>query len=397
MRDSHDAATTAPLHGLLVADFSRVLAGPLATMHLADLGATVVKVERPGAGDDTRAWGPPWTPDSSAYFECVNRSKYSVALDLSDPQGQAAARELTRRADILVENFRPGSLTRFDLDYDSVARTNPGIIYCSISGYGSAAGAGLPGYDFIVQAVGGLMSITGDTGGAPTKVGVALVDVLTGKDAVIGILAALAARARTGRGDRLEVNLLSSLLGGLVNQASSYLTTGTSPTRMGNQHPSIAPYETLHCADAPLAIACGNDGQFRQLVDEIDRPELATDERFTTNARRVEHRTSLIEELEHSLRQAPAAEWEARLIKVGVPTGLVGDIESAVHRAEQLGLEPLVSPTGAAVPQIRHPVRYRNTATTPPIAPPRLGEHTDTILEWLRTAAPFKVLNRPRT
>lgn len=395
MPESDAPGPTPPLKGLLVADFSRVLAGPLATMHLADLGATVVKVERPGIGDETRAWGPPWTPDSSAYFECVNRNKYSVALDLTDPEGQAAARRLAARADVMVENFRPGSLARFDLDYDSVAQANAGVVYCSISGFGSAAGAELPGYDFIVQAVGGLMSITGDAAGEPTKVGVALVDVLTGKDAVIGILAALSARTRTGRGDHVEVNLLSSLLGGLVNQAAGYLATDTSPTRMGNQHPSIAPYETVQCADAPLAIACGNGGQFRRLVGEIGRPELADDERFATNARRVEHRNALIEELRQSLSRAPAAEWEVRLTKVGVPAGLVGDIGSAIDRAEQLGLEPLLHPEGTSLPQVRHSVRYRNGAVTPAVAPPHLGEHTEAVLEWLRTDAPLNVPGRP--
>jgi crotonobetainyl-CoA:carnitine CoA-transferase CaiB-like acyl-CoA transferase len=374
---------TTPLSGVLVADFSRVLAGPLATMHLADLGATVVKVERPGTGDDTRAWGPPWTADSSSYFECVNRSKYSVALDLDDPSDRAAAVRLALRADVVVENFRPGALAKFGLDYDSVAAANPSAVYCSISGFGAGAGAERPGYDFIAQAVGGLMSITGDPSGEPTKVGVALVDVLTGKDAVIGILAALRARAETGRGDHVQVDLLSSLLGGLVNQAAAYLTTGTSPGRMGNRHPSITPYETLRCADGPLAIACGNETQFRRLVQELGVPELADDARFVSNGERVAHRDALVLALEGELAHATAAEWEERLTRAGVPAGLVSDIGDALDRADVLGLQPLVSVGDGSVPQVRHPVRFRQNVTAPTSAPPRVGEHTDEVLRWL--------------
>jgi crotonobetainyl-CoA:carnitine CoA-transferase CaiB-like acyl-CoA transferase len=383
---------TSPLAGVLVADFSRVLAGPLATMHLADMGATVVKVERPGTGDDTRAWGPPWTRDSSSYFECVNRSKYSVTLDLADPDDRAAAIELSARADVLVENFRPGSLAQYGLDYDTVEAGNPGIVYCSISGFGSGDGAARPGYDFLVQAMGGLMSITGDPDGEPTKVGVALVDVLTGKDAVIGILAALAVRQRSGIGDHIEVDLLSSLLGGLANQASNYLTTGRAPARMGNQHPSIAPYETLRCADAPIAVACGNDTQFRRLTTVLGRPTLADDPRFATNPARVEHRRALVEQLESCLAVDSAAVWEQRLTAVGVPAGLVGDIGSAIAQAAELGLEPLVElgragrAGHAGTPQIRHPVRYARSRVAEATPPPGLGEHTDTVRRWLASS-----------
>ena len=279
-----------PLDGLLVADFSRVLAGPLATMTLADLGATVVKVERPGVGDETRSWGPPWTDGSSAYYDCVNRTKFGVRLDLADPGDRADAVELARRADVVVHNLR--GLDRYGLDYAAVAAANPRVVYCSITGFGP--GTDRPGYDFLVQAMGGLMSITGDPDGEPRKVGVALVDVLTGKDAVIGILAALAARARTGQGEHVQVDLLSSLLGGLVNQAAGYLTTGRSPGRLGNAHPSIAPYETLRCADGLLAVACGNDEQFRRLVSVLGSPALAADPRFATNGDRVGHRGELV-------------------------------------------------------------------------------------------------------
>lgn len=374
---------TSPLDGLLVADFSRVLAGPLATMHLADLGATVVKVERPGDGDDTRTWGPPWTAQSSSYFESVNRSKYSVAFDLSDPRDRGAALELATRADVVVENFRPGSLSRFGLGYDSLSRVNPAVVYCSISGFGSGAGADKPGYDFLVQAVGGLMSITGQTDGEPTKVGVALVDVLTGKDAVIGILAALAARQRTGRGDHVEVDLLSSLLGGLVNQASSYLTTGRPPVRMGNRHPSIAPYETLQCADALIAIACGNDRQFRRLADTVGRPELAADSRYATNPARVKNRDALVQALQACLMREPAAVWEQRLTAAGVPAGLVGDIGSAIARSAELGLDPTVDLGPGQVRQIRHPVRFAASAVSAATAPPAVGEHTELVRQWI--------------
>ncbi|MDI6100328.1 CoA transferase [Actinoplanes sp. NEAU-A12] len=377
----------APLAGLLVADFSRVLAGPLATMTLADLGATVVKVERPGAGDDTRSWGPPWTATSSAYFDGLNRSKYSLTLDLADPADRTAAGDLAARADVVIHNLRPAGMLSFGLDYDSVAAANPTVVYCTITGFGPSAD--LPGYDFLVQAVGGLMSITGSPGGEPTKAGVALVDVLTAKDATIGILAALNRRHSTGQGDHVQVNLLSSLLGSLVNQTSGYLATGTPPGRMGNRHPSIAPYETLRCADAPIAVACGNDRQFTRLCQELGTPHLATDPRFADNPSRVAHREALVTELERALATATAREWEQRLTTAGVPVGLIGDIGDAIARAESYGLDPLVplpgpaSPGGARAFQIRHPVTYSGASTEPPARPPALGEHTAAIRAWL--------------
>ncbi|HEV7206148.1 MAG TPA: CoA transferase [Jatrophihabitans sp.] len=374
---------TAPLHGLLVADFSRVLAGPLATMTLADLGATVVKVERPGAGDESRAWGPPWTEYGSSYYESLNRSKYSVTLDLTDPDDRTRALELARRADVVVENFKPGSLDRLGLDYASVAALNPRAVYCTITGFGEAGGRDRPGYDFLVQAVGGLMSVTGDADGEPTKVGAPLVDVLTGKDAVIGILAALAARERTGEGQHVRVELLSSLLGGLINQTAGYLTTGVAPIRMGNRHPSVVPYQTLHCADVPIAVACGNDGQFARLVEVIGRPELAADPRFATNGDRVANRDALVEALEGGLAARPAAEWEERLVAVGVPAGLVGDVGDALARAESFGLAPTITPDGGRTRLVRHPVRYSATPPAPAAPPPGLGEHAVAIAAWL--------------
>jgi crotonobetainyl-CoA:carnitine CoA-transferase CaiB-like acyl-CoA transferase len=372
-----------PLEGLLVADFSRVLAGPLCTMTLADLGATVVTVERPGTGDDTRAWGPPWSAGATAYFDSVNRSKLGVALDLADPDGQGLARELARRADVVVENFRTGSLERLGLGYDQVAADNPGVVYCSITGFGGGAGAALPGYDFVVQAVGGLMSITGDEDADPAKAGVALVDVLTGKDAVIGVLAALADRTRTGRGCRVEVNLLSSLLGSLVNQAQGFLETGAPPGRMGNRHPSIAPYETLRCRDGSLAVACGNDGQFARLAAVAGAVGLAEDERFRTNAARVAHRAELVAALEERLLRADAADWQARLTAAGVPAGKVGTVADGFALAESLGLAPTVTPRGGGTPLPRHPVTYSTGPVRDAGPPPRLDEHGDAVRAWL--------------
>ena len=378
----------APLDGLVVADFSRVLAGPLATSLLADLGADVVKVERPGQGDDTRHWGPPFLGGSSTYFASANRTKRSVELDLKDPADLALARELARRADVLVENHRAGAMARLGLGYDELAAANPRLVYCSITGFGSGAGADLPGYDFLVQAVGGLMSITGPAGGEPTKAGVALVDVLTGKDAVIGILAALRDRDRTGRGQHVEVTLLTSLLGSLVNQASAYLATGESPRPMGNQHPSIAPYETLHCKDGLIAVACGNDGQFRRLAETIGRPELADDPDFATNPARVDHRPALVAALEHALADDTAASWSTRLAAAGVPAGVVGDIGSAIALADRLGLDPTVD-LGAGTPaQVRHPIDYSRSTIRPPQAPPALGEHNSEIRAWLAEPEP---------
>ncbi len=373
-----------PLDGVLVADFSRVLAGPLATMTMADLGARVVKVERPGVGDETRGWGPPWSAHASTYFESVNRGKESLALDLADEADHALALELATRADVVIENFKPGTMDRLGLGYDAVARRNPGVVYCSVSGFGSGAGRDLLGYDFVVQAVGGLMSITGPPG-EPTKAGVALVDVLTGKDAVIGILAALAARARTGLGDRIEVSLLASSLAAMVNQGQAALDTGVAPRGMGNRHPSIAPYETVRCADGLIALACGNDGQFARLADVVGMPDLADDPDFATNAARVAQREALVTTLEAALARDTAAAWVARLTAAGVPAGPVQTIPQAVGLAASLGLDPLVDLGSDHAPQVRHPVRWTAYRTGDPTPPPGLGEHDAALRTWLAT------------
>ncbi|WP_042376406.1 CaiB/BaiF CoA transferase family protein [Streptacidiphilus melanogenes] len=383
-----------PLDGVLVADFSRVLAGPLAAATLADLGATVIKVERPGEGDDTRAWGPPFVDGTAAYFDCANRSKQGVTLDLADPGDAALARELAARADILIENFKPGSLARYGLDQASALAANPGLVYCSITGFGT--GSALPGYDFVVQAVGGLMSITGAPDGEPHKVGVALVDVLTAKDAVAAILAALHHRDRTGQGQHVEVNLLASLLGSLANQASSYLATGSAPSRMGNQHPSIAPYETLRCGTGAsdgtggaelLAVACGNDGQFRVLAKTLGVPGLAEDPRYATNGERVRNRAELVVVLEAALAARGAAEWQALLTEAGVPCGPVNDLAGAFALAAELGLAPVADVGPGRVPQVRSPLTLTATPVRPPVAPPRLGEHNDAVRAWLAAPA----------
>jgi formyl-CoA transferase len=378
---------TVPLAGILVADFSRVLAGPLAASALADLGATVIKVERSHVGDDTRHWGPPWTDNSSSYFESANRSKKSIELDLADPADRVLAQELAQRADVLIENFKVGSLANFGLDYESVSRTNPWVVYCSISGFGSREGAELAGYDFLVQAVGGLMSITGEPDGDPLKVGVALVDVLTSKDAVIGILGALRAREATGSGQRVEVNLLSSLLGSLANQAAAFVMTGKVPERMGNEHPSIAPYETVRCQDGHLALCCGNDGQFGRLAKAIGRPELATDDRFATNSARVANRRELLQILKDAFGLEPVETWVSRLRIAGVPAGGVGTIADAFQLAESLGLDPVV-PLADAPSQVRNPITYSATPIEGYSAPPRLGQHNEEVRQWLANKIP---------
>ncbi|MCB0902352.1 MAG: CoA transferase, partial [Actinobacteria bacterium] len=335
----------AALDGVLVADFSRVLAGPYATMLLADLGATVVKVERPGSGDDTRAWGPPFAPDGqSTYFHSVNRNKRSIALDLTDPDDLAVALNLAQTCDVLVQNYKPGGLRRFGLDHASVAAVNPGVVYCSISGFGSGEGRDLPGYDLLVQAMGGLMSITGDD--EPTKAGVAVVDVLTGLHATVAVLAALRHRDLTGSGQHVEVSLLSALLSSLVNQSSAYVGAGEVPQRLGNAHPSIAPYDLFATADRPMIVAVGNDAQFRRLAEVLQRPDLADNPDYRTNADRVAHRDNLKADLERVLRTHGADDWQRALTASGIPCGPINTIEQAFDQASRLGLDPVVDAGG---------------------------------------------------
>lgn len=361
---------TGALDGLLIADFGRVLAGPYATMLLADLGAEVVKIERPGTGDDTRQWGPPFDADGVAtYYQAVNRNKRSVALDLRDATDRAQAVDLVTRADVVVENFLPGGMDRLGLGYDDVRATNPGVIYCSVTGFGR--GSSLPGYDLVVQAVGGLMSMTGPGPGEPTRAGVAVVDVLTGLHAAVGILAALRHRDRTGEGQRVEVDLMSCLLSSLVNQSSGYLLADAVPQAMGNRHPSLVPYEVFQARDKPMVIACGNDRQFRSLAGVLGKDALADDERYATNPQRVAHRAELVPMINHLLAAADARDWYERMSAVGVPAGPVNDLAEAFEYADRLGLSAVVDCAG--VRQVGNPIGLSATPPTYRSAPPALG------------------------
>jgi crotonobetainyl-CoA:carnitine CoA-transferase CaiB-like acyl-CoA transferase len=376
------------LSGLLVADFSRVLAGPYCTMLLADLGAEVVKVESP-AGDDTRSWVPPVTVDgTSTYFLAINRNKRSVALDLRDQGDLAAARELASRADVLVQNFKPGGLARFGLDYESISIANPAIIYASISGFGADEGRDLPGYDLMVQAMSGLMSLTGDPGGPPYRAGISVFDVISGLHTAYGILAALVHRTATGEGQHVEANLMASALSGMVNQTSAVVAGGVVPTRMGNAHPSLFPYEPLPTREGDLIVTAGNDGQFRKLCEVIGAPELPADPRFARNEDRTANRELLRPLLAGLLAKRTAAEWFGQLIAAGVPCGPINTVDGGIAFAREVGLDPVVAtgPGDAAVPTIRHPLRFSRTPARYDLAPPGLDEHGEQVRAWL--AAP---------
>ncbi|MBQ0977307.1 CaiB/BaiF CoA-transferase family protein [Micromonospora sp. M61] len=373
--------STGPLAGLLVADFSRILAGPYATMLLADLGAQVIKVESPG-GDDTRTWMPPTRDGVSTYYLGINRNKRSVALDLKKPDDVAAAQELARRADVMIENFRPGGLARFGLDYDSVAASNNRIVYASISGFGTGAGRDFPGYDLMVQAISGLMSLTGDPDGSPYRAGISVFDVMAGLHANIGILAALRHRGETGRGQHVEVNLLSSALSGLVNHSSGYVAGGTVPFRMGNAHPSLFPYEPLPTADGDLIVIAGNDGQFRKLCQVLDLPELPDDPRFGRNQDRTANREELRPLLVQRLAQRTKDEWFRDLLAAGVPCAPINTIDGGVALAQELGLEPVVAV--GDVPGVRNPITFSDTPARYELPPPGLDEHGEEIRAWLK-------------
>ena len=365
-----------------MADFSRVLAGPLATMVLGDLGAEVIKVERP-EGDDTRAWGPPWAADgTSTYFQSVNRNKRSVVLDLREPADLELARRLIDRADVLIENFRPGTMERFGLGEELIRASNPRLVSCSLTGFGGGEGAALPGYDLLIQAVGGLMSVTGQTDGPPTKVGVALVDVIAGLFATVAILAALAERERSGVGQRAEVSLLGSLLAALVNQASGFLGAGAVPRRMGNRHPSITPYESFAAGDGEIVVAVGNDRQFEALCRELGCAALAGDARFATNAARVEHRDALVDQLAPLFAAHSRARLAADLNAAGVPCGPVNDIREAFALATELGLGSIVE-MAEGVRQVANPISLDGTPVSYRRIPPRLGADDAAVRAWL--------------
>jgi len=378
---------TGPLDGLLVADFSRVLAGPYAAMTLGDLGADVIKVERPGAGDDTRGWGPPWADGIATYYQGLNRNKRSVTLDLSDETDRGLAIELASRADVLIENFRPGTLDRFGLGFEQLRGANPGLVYCSITGFGAATeeAAALSGYDLLVQAMGGLMSITGQPDGEPTKVGVAVIDHICALQATVGVLAALSVRRETGNGQRVEVSLMGAALAALANQASAHVGAGVVPRRLGNRHPSIAPYQTFLADDGWFVVACGNDSQFANVAKVVGRPELAADERFATNTSRVANIDTLDEILTESFAAASVGHWVSHLGAGGVPAGPINDIGQAFVDAEALGIEPVVTTEvdGHIQRSVRSPIRLADTPVSVRRNAPALGEHDLEIRRWL--------------
>jgi crotonobetainyl-CoA:carnitine CoA-transferase CaiB-like acyl-CoA transferase len=375
-----------PLAGVRVLDLSRVLAGPYCTMLLADLGADVIKVERPGAGDETRSWGPPFVGDEASYYLAVNRGKRSVALDLADPRVATVLRRLVASSDIVVENFRAGVADRLGVGYEALRAVRADLIYCSITGFGSAREPlGRPGYDFIVQAESGLMSITGDPKGPPTKVGVAVVDVLCGLHAAAGILAALHERDQTGTGRRLEVSLLDSALASLVNVAQAALVTGAEAGRFGNAHASIVPYEPFETASGWIAVAAPNDSLWRRLCEACERPDLLADSRLATNPGRVEHRDEVVVALAATFRTRAAEDWLARLEARGVPCGIVRGVHEAFEAADAAG-DPATMvvehPTIGELRLVRGAVRLGggDRVGTAPAHPPILGEHTAEVL-----------------
>lgn len=377
-----------PLAGLLVADFSRVLAGPFSTQILGDLGADVIKVEAP-VGDETRGWRPPERDGVSTYYLGINRNKRDIVLDFRDEDDRALAQELARRADVVIENFKPGGLTKFGLDYEAVAASNPSVVYASISGFGSAGGASLPGYDLIVQAMSGLMSLTGEPDGAAYRSGVSVFDIMTGLQATIGILVALRHRDSTGEGQHVEVNLLSTALAGMANHSSTYVAGGTVPFRMGNAHPSLFPYEPLPASDGEIIVVAANDRQFAALVDALGIPEVLEDERFQSTDGRNVHREALRPLLVEALSTATIGEWFDRLTEAGIACGPIQTIDGGIALADRLGLEPVVhvGEGDRVVPMIRNAITFSKTKPEYRLPPPLHGEHDDELRAWLSTEA----------
>jgi crotonobetainyl-CoA:carnitine CoA-transferase CaiB-like acyl-CoA transferase len=400
------SAPAGALSHIRVLDLSRVLAGPWATQILGDLGADVIKIERPDAGDDTRGWGPPWMPDEqgresrvAAYYLCANRNKRSVTVDMASPEGQDLIRQLARQSDVLVENFKAGGLARYGLDYDSLKVVNPRLVYCSITGFGQTGPyAARAGYDFLIQGLGGLMSVTGrpddQPGGGPMKVGVALTDILTGLYAANAIQAALAARERTGQGQHVDMALLDVQVACLANQAMNYLATGRSPGRLGNAHPSIVPYQDFPTADGYMILAIGNDGQFARFCEEAGRPDLAADARFATNRARVEHRDALVPILRHLTTARTTAQWVEALESRAVPCGPINAMEQvfddAQVRARGLRIE-MPHPEAGTVPLVASPIRLSDTPVDYRLPPPPLGAHTADVLTGVLGLAPEEV------
>ena len=386
---------TSALQGIRVVDLSRILAGPWATQLLGDYGADIVKIERPGSGDDTRQWGPPWLGDDergeSAYFLSTNRNKRSITVDLSKPRGQALVRELVASADVLVENFRAGAMTRFGLDSATLRELNPGLVHCTISAYRSGSSrADEPGYDAMIQAAAGLMSITGPPdheGGGPQKVGVAVADIMAGMYAASGILAALNARQTSGRGQHIEVPLFDAQVAWLANQGMNYLVGGVTPGRRGTAHPNIVPYQAFRTRDGYLMLAVGNDRQFRACAQCIGRGDLASDPRYADNAGRVKHRDELVGHLQETLGEETTAHWLERLRAEAVPCGPVNDLHevfSGEYVAEQGIVQHIAHPHAGSLPSVANPVTFSESEVSYRRAPPLLGQHTDEVLhEWL--------------
>jgi len=397
------------LAGIRILDLTRVLAGPLATQTLADLGAEVIKVERPGTGDDTRSWGPPFLKDrvgnetrDSTYFLSCNRGKKSVTIDIARAEGQALIRQMAQHCDVFAENFKAGDLARYGLDFASIGKINPRLVYCSITGYGqSGPYSQRPGYDPIAQAVGGLMSVTGERDGRPQRVGVAVVDVLTATYTAIGILSALRHRDATGQGQHLDMALLDVQLASMINIAQAYLSAGVVAGRNGNEHPSVVPSQSFVCADGMIMLAAGNDGQFARLCQALEREDLARDPRFATNEARVGNREELTELLDALFVQRSMSDWSERLARAGVPCGPVNDISQAfddpqvIHRGLRVQLE---HPLAGLMDTVANPVRLSASAASYTLPPPLLGEHTDEVLQRLlgMTVNEIEALRRAR-
>jgi len=387
-----------PLQHIRVLDLTRVLAGPWCTQTLADLGADVIKIERPCQGDDTRHWGPPFAPDAdgrpgteAAYFLAVNRNKRSVTLDIASPEGQKIVRDLVAQCDVLVENFKVGDMQRYGLDYGALRTVNPGLVYCSITGFGQTGPyAPRAGYDYIVQGLGGFMSVTGESrdvpGSSPQKAGVAIADLFTGAQATIAILAALMDRERTGEGQHLDISLLDSQVAMMANMATNYLATGEPPVRWGNAHPNIVPYQVFQVADGWIIIACGNDRQFRKLAEAAGAPGLASDPRFETNPDRVHHREALVALLDAQLRQRTKAQWISLLETAGVPCGPINDLAEVFQDPQVLARDMLVQlphPTAGHVRVPGSPLKLSRTPVSYRSAPPLLGQHTHEVLQGM--------------
>jgi glutaryl-CoA transferase len=387
-----------PLSHIRVLDLSRVLAAPWTGQNLADLGAEVIKIERPKTGDDSRAFGPPWLKDAngrdtaeSAYFACANRGKKSVTVDLSRPEGQEIVRELARRCDVLLENYKFGDLERYRLGYGDLKKINPRLIYCSVTGFGHTGPyRERPGYDFMIQGMGGLMSVTGERddlpGGGPQKAGIPIADIITGMYASVAVCAALAHRAETGKGQHLDLALLDSIAAVLSNQGANYLATGVSPGRLGNAHPNIVPYQTFKTADGDMIVACGNDGQFRKLCEVARCERLATDPRYATNGKRVENRIELTRALADLFARRSTREWVEALEAAGVPNGPINTIEQvfAEPQAVARGLRfELPHALAGKVSLVRSPMRFSETPVEHELPPPTLGQHTEDVLRGL--------------